>query len=226
MDTFWPHLRGILVAVHVFAVVAMAAPSPAGTLRRSAWKDPTVQSELATWTRQLRSWGMEIDQDELEEHLWTLARAWTVPRRAILEPLQPYYHYFGTYQSWRMFVAPHRYPTVPHVDVKEGGLWRTVYVARSEEHDWLGHQLNHDRFRSALFRMGWSQYRKTYLQWANWLVVQASRDFPEATHLRVRMHKVRTPTPEEVRTDTAPEGKYQQVKVLELPTGPATGVTP
>jgi hypothetical protein len=54
-------------------------------------------------------------------------------------------------------------------------------------------------------------------------------EFPEATHLRVRMHKVRTPTPEEVRQGTEPGGVYKSVRVIALsaePPDPGPGKTP
>lgn len=205
----WIRVRAALIALHVFAVVAMAVPSPEGGLNRSAWKDPTVQGEFAAWTGRLNAVGVQVGQAELEEWAWGFAQGWERTRGAVLAPFMPYYRYCGTWQSWRMFVAPHRYPARLHIDVRRGGAWEPVFVERSAEHTWRRHQLDHDRMRAAIFRYGWRHFRKAYNTFATWVAARAAEDFPDATEVRLRFWKYRTASPEEVRTGTEPEGSWE-----------------
>ena len=211
MSTRWPHIRAALVAVHVLAVVLMAFPAPSGGMRRSAWKDPTVQAELHTWADRLGQ-----DREAFEDRLWGVAVGFMDARKTVLKPFQPYYRYVGTTQSWRMFVAPHRFPGRLHIDVREDGAWRTVYVARDPELDWLGHKIDHDRMRSAIFRFAWKHYRKWFRDFADWLAVEAARDFPEAELVRLRYYKYRTLSPDEAAAGMEPEGDWLRGEVRQL----------
>lgn len=213
----WPHVRAWLVAAHIFAVVGMALPSPGGGMNKGAWKEPTVQAEFAAWRGRLEALGYVTTPEIFEERLWVVAKAAMSGRDKILAPFDPYYQYCGTYQSWRMFVAPHTFPSRMHVDVLVSGIWKPVYVERSGEYQWLAWQLDQDRFRSAVFRFSWKQYRKQYREFANWLAMQAGRDFPEATKVRVRFWKAPSATPEQARAGVVPEGAwvFEEVRVIE-----------
>ena len=194
----------------------MSTPSPGSGLKRAAWSDPTVKAEFAAWTDRLNGLGWPIDQSTLEDRAWDFAVGYDRARDKLLTPFDPYLKYTGARQSWRMFVAPHRYPTRLWVELEEDGAWRPIYVERSSEHTWMGYQLDHDRFRSAIFRYGWPQFRSSYKQFAEWLASRAARDFPEATQLRTRMYKYRTASPDEVREDRMPEGRFQMEVVVPL----------
>lgn len=212
----WPQLRAALVALHVLAVVGLATPTPGAGMRRSAWKDPTVQEEFEAWTGRLHRLGVQISQKELEDFLWDFAVGWESRRSAVLAPARPYARYLGVDQSWRMFVAPHRYPTRLSVEVFEHGQWRLVYEERSPDATWLGWALDHDRTRSVIFRFGWSHYRRQYQQFARWVAARAAADFPEAERVRLRMFKYRTQSPQEVLEDAPIDGHYQQDQVFDL----------
>src|SRR5947209_12697273 len=96
---------------------------------RANWADPTVQAELAVWARRL-----SVAPADLENALWRFATRYMAARDRALAPFDLYYEWCGTYQSWRMFVAPHRHPTRLHVDVREGDEWRTVFIERDRGH--------------------------------------------------------------------------------------------
>ena len=49
----WPHIRALLISVHVLAVILGALPAPSGGMKRGAWRDPTVQDEFAAWRGRL-----------------------------------------------------------------------------------------------------------------------------------------------------------------------------
>jgi len=213
----WPQIRAVLIAVHLIVITALALPAPDGGMDRNAWKNPTVQAELQSWTQSLNSCGIDITQPELEDRLWHTASAYMNARGTVLGPFLPYCEYCGTDQSWRMFVAPHRFPTTLHIDVAEGGTWRPVYVERDRRYTWLGRQLDSYRFRSVLFRLGWPGYEGEFDRFAHWVVRQAAKDFPEAGRVRVRLLKSRTRSPEKVRAGAAIETEV--ALSVELPLG-------
>lgn len=196
--SWFAHVRGVLVGIHLLAVTLLALPAPQGGMNRANWADPAVQDELAAWTARLNDWGIAVTQPELEEQLWEAASNYMRVRREVLRPIRPYESYCGTGQSWRMFVAPHRYPAQLHIDVEEGE-WRPVYVERDPFHRWQARQLDSYRFRSVIFRLGWESYYEEYRQFVDWLAILASKDFPKATRLRVRFAKYRILSPDEVR---------------------------
>jgi hypothetical protein len=207
--------RGIFVACHLLAITLMALPAPAGGMNRNSWKDPTVQGELQIWTERLNGWGVQATQPELEDTLWLWANRYMKVRAEILQPFDYYSDSCGTGQSWRMFVAPHRFPTRLQIDVEEQGQWRTVYVERDPHRDWLGTKLDHYRFRSAIFRFGWQEYSDDLQHFANWVAAQAFRDFHEADHVRVQLVRYRTPSPEEVRENRRPAAEFLEPVVVE-----------
>lgn len=211
MSRLWPHVRAWLIVLHVVAITLQALPAPGGAMSRSAWKDPTVQDEIAIWAERLGT-----TPADLEERMWRLGSSWMDVRRSLLTPFQPYYRYAGTAQSWRMFVAPHRYPARLHVEVHQGGAWRPVYVARSREHDWLRRELDNDRMRSAVFRYAWPAYARSYKELVDWLADRAAEDFPEARAVRVRFAKARTPTPAEARAGVEPESDWVRTRIWRL----------
>jgi len=154
------HLVAAFVAVHLFAVTLCAIPSVGPGMSRVAWKQPTVQGEFQAWTERLNGWGLSITEPVLEDRLWTFASAYEGVRGKVMAPFDPYFDYCGTWQSWKMFVAPHRFPERLEIEIDRGQGWELVYEARSSEHTWLGSWLDHDRFRAALFRYAWEQYAR------------------------------------------------------------------
>ena len=217
-------LRAALVLLHLVAIGLGAFPAPEGGMSRSAWEDPTVKGEFHRWGEALRGAGLAWSDAELMDRAWSFAGGFIEVRRVVLLPFQPYYRYFGAHQSWRMFVAPHRFPTRLHVDLHEGGAWRTLYVERDPDHDWHGRWLDHDRFRSEIFRFGWKSYAKSYGQFAVWLARLAAKEFPEGDALRVRLWRAETPTPEQVASHREPEGRFESQRVVrfrDLPPLPA-----
>jgi hypothetical protein len=212
-----PHIKGVLVLLHVLAISLMALPAPQGAMRRAAWKEATVQDEFSAWTERLYSVGYTTTPEELEEDLWDLGVRVTETRRRVLRPFQPYYRFLGTAQSWRMFVAPHRYPTRLHVELKRPGEeWETLSIFQDSEYRWKAEVFEQDRFRSCLFRYGWKNYGGARKLFNEWLAREAAEEFPDATHLRTRWYKYKTPTPEEARAGEEPEGRFILTNRLTL----------
>lgn len=208
--------RAAFVALHLFAVTYMAMPSAGSGLNRSAWSDPTVQNEFRSWTTRLNALGWGIRQDELEDHLWGIASGYEGVRSAILDPFEPYFVYCGTWQSWRMFVAPHRYPGRLEIEVDHGEGWEPLYVARSNEHTWHRSQLDHDRARAAIFRYSWKHYRVHRAAFADWVAHQVMEEDPDARRVRISWMRYRTPSPEEVLAGKEPEEKRDLKNTRDL----------
>ncbi len=142
-------------------------------------------------------------------------------RTALLKPLHPYYKHFGTKQSWRMFIAPHRFPSRLTIDVstsadRRTAEWEPLYRARDPDLNWHAHQLDHDRMRAAVFRYGWKHYRGSYKEFATWIARQVAVDRPEANWVRVRLYRYETPSPQQVREERQPTGEYHSTLHLDL----------
>lgn len=212
----WPQIRAALVALHVVGVILMATPSASAGLKRSLWKDPTVQQELAAWHERFAAMGASWTRAEMEDRLWEFAVGWEETRSLLVKPWKPYGTYLGASQSWRMFVAPHRFPTRMSIDLEEGGVWRELFEERSPEHQWRREIFDHDRMRSAIFRFGWPQYKKSWEGFARWVARLAADEFPSATRLRARMFKYKTLPPERARAGEDPEGTWQQEQIVAL----------
>jgi hypothetical protein len=210
------HGLAVFVALHLFAVTFCALPSVGSGMNRNAWRQPTVQGEFRAWTERLTALGVRIEQEELEDRAWAFATGYESVRERILAPFQPYFRYCGTWQSWKMFVAPHRYPGRLEIEIDRGSGWEPVYVARSAEHRWMASWLDHDRFRSATFRYAWDHYRVARSQFADWVARRAAEDFPDAERVRVYFVRYRTRSPEEVRAGTPASEKRELVQIRAL----------
>jgi hypothetical protein len=213
----WPTIRAALVTYHVLAVVVLAFPSPGGVMHRPSWENPTVQNEFRIWSERLRSLGLDMTQRELDRTLWDASKRYLRARDHVIAPFTPYATYAGVRQSWRLFVAPQRYPVRLEIAVREQGKWRDVYVTRSSEHTWLRETLNLYRMRRASFQTAWDRERPHFNTLCDWLADRAARDFPEATELMVRQLRYRTPAPAEARAgQTVLEPKYLAREVRDL----------
>jgi hypothetical protein len=210
-------LRGVLVGLHLVAITLVAFPAPgAVVVDPEAWKLPDIQEDVVGLSERLDSVGITITPQELQDCVIDWANTYMSLRQRVLVPFQPYYDYCGTYQSWRMFGAATRTPTRLHIDVEENGVWRSVYVERSSEHDWLGHWLDHCRFRPVLFRFGARRYEWALPEFAAWVAKHAARDFPDAARVRVHFYEFRTLPSEEVRSGRRPTGHFRPPVVLQL----------
>jgi hypothetical protein len=215
-NKYWPDLRALCVLFHVLTLLALGFPAPAGVTNRSHWKDPSVKDELHTAATRARSLGIELSDAEFEELIFQVAKKYNSFRKVFTAPFKPYAKYCGVRQSWRMFSAPHRYPTIFSVDVSENGKWRPVYEARSEEYTWMRERFDHHRMRRILFLHGWKKYRRSYRGFSQWLGTQAIRDFPEAQRIRIQQLKKKSRSPEDMRAGKTHRGKIQNRRVVKL----------
>jgi len=212
----WPHIRAVLIVVHLFAITVLAMPAPGSGLQRSAWDDPTVKEEFSAWRARLDGWGLHYEEDEFEEMLWTVASGYQKSVRKVTDPFKPYYRYAGTHQSWRMFVAPHMNPSILHIDVRVNNEWQTVYVENSDAFTWNRELFDHDRMRSAMFRYAWPGWRTNWERLGDWLAVRLADDYPEATLARFRYWKYRSLSPEQVAAGDERDGRFYRRYEVDL----------
>lgn len=207
------------------AVVLGALPAPSGGMSRAAWRDPTVQGEFEAWRGRLAALGWSMDAEEFEAGLWRLGTELMRVRGVALRPFKPYYRLAGTTQSWRMFVAPHRYPARLFIDAREDGVWFNIFEEGAPGPDWREGQLEQDRFRSALFRYSWPSYSRSYGQFARWVAQEVGEDYPAADAVRLRWFKYKTLSPEAAAAGAEPEGEFIYVKTLSIDRA-AAGASP
>lgn len=216
MRRVWPHVRVLLVALHVVAIVVMAMPNPGPGLDRSAWKNPTVQDELTAWAERLSTLGLDVTPKSLEAWAWSAAETITAVRETLVAPFEPYRKYAGVRQPWNMFVAPHRHPAKLTVDVQVDDEWRPVYRARSEEYDYRSRFFDHDRVRAMLFRYGWPAYKHSFADFARWLAKRLAEDFPEASKARIAFERYKTASPDEVKRGVETKTTRDRPLVFDL----------
>lgn len=200
MARVWVAVRALFVVFHLVAVTLVAFPSVGSAgMNRSSWKEPTVQGEFRAWSGRLSALGVDIGPARLEDLAWDLASRSESLRATVLRPFQPYYQCCGTWQSWKMFVAPHRHPSRLEIDLDQGdGVFHPIYVAGSSDADWHRGWFGHDRTRAAVFRYGWEHFRPYRRQFGDWVARVAAGEFPDAHAVRVRFVHYRTPSPDEV----------------------------
>lgn len=215
MDRWWPQVRACLVAVHLVAITLSALPSPEGGLNRKNWADDTVQAEFSAWADRF---GME--PKAFEDALWEFANAYNRGYKRLLTPVKPYERLVGSEQSWKMFIAPHRFPTRLDIDGRaENGEWSVLYAESSPTAVWRKDLLRLERLRSAIFRWGWPDYGTAWGKGCAALAALAFADFPELAEVRCRFWKAKSPSPAEATSGELPDGKWISPRLVRRSKG-------
>jgi len=207
----WRHrLVYAFVTFHLVAITLAALPAPPQSLKREDLATGEEAANVAAWSDRLNRLGWAVSPSELEEALWKAAENFSRIRKRILAPFQPYYKFCGTGQGWKMFVGPHHNPSRLHVEIRENGHWRPVYIEGSREHNWLRSRLNHEHWRTVLITAVYFEKEQTLQQFVRWAAKHAAQDFPDADKLRLRVYTFRTPSPEEVKNSDHPQGQFDR----------------
>ena len=184
-------------------------------MAKQDWAHPTVQAEFKQWTAVLNGAGLNITQSELEAELWSLATQITTLRNATLSPFRKYYRYVGADQNWRLFVAPHMFPSRLEIDVQVDDTWTPVYRV-FDGPKWMGHLIENGRFRPSIFRYSWGRYKGQYNRFTHFLRAQAHEDFPEATAIRFRWWRYPLPSHTDILQQFELKGKYHSSRLYHL----------
>ena len=212
----WPHARAALITAHLIAIGVCAFPAPVGGMNRSSWRDPTVRAELDAWRGRLDMVGVHRTAKQFEDELWGAMTSFMAVRGAVVGPFDRYYELTGTWQSWRMFVAPQRYPARLTVDLYEDGAWRPLFEERSDTATWNRAVFDHDRLRAAIFRYSWPKFGREWRVFADWMGQRAAADHPRAEKLRARFFRYRTLSPAEAAAGADFEGKFEHEVEIDL----------
>ena len=211
----WPTIRAILVTIHLVAITLSAVPSPEGGLNRSAWTDPTVQSEFHAWADRF---GMP--PKVFEDRIWDIANSYNRVLQVVLTPVEPYETLFGTEQSWKMFVAPHRFPTRLELSARAGDApWDVLFYESSPTARWHESQLRLERLRSAIFRWGWPSYSAAFTKGCSALARMAFEEDAARTEFRCRFWRAESPSPAEAASGELPRGRWSDGRLVTRATG-------
>ena len=191
-------LRAIFVAFHLIAITAVAFPAPVG-MRRADLESPDVHAAIEAWRGLAGALGVAVDPDRFQEWLWEAGSGLLDARSAVLQPLQPYYRYSGTRQSWSMFGTLNHTPARLEIHIDHGEGWEPLFIARTRDHDWRAKQLDQERLRGLVNPFSWKRSRAKLRKVADWVAHQASADFPQARRIRLRMMTRPLPDPAALR---------------------------
>lgn len=209
-------LLAAFVAYHALAVAVSSIPTAGSGLRRSNWADPTVQQEFTTWSALLG-----VDSEALQDRVYAAAVAWQGVRDVLAWPFEDYLRLSNSRQSWKMFVAAHRFPARAEVAVRSpGGEWVTVFSERDADADWMAARFATERVRASVFAWSWPSGTKRWTQACKGFASQlfAERDGIDA--VRCQFVKARSPSPREVLAGEVPAGEPTLSRVVSRPAVP------
>jgi hypothetical protein len=212
----WPHVRAVLVILHVLAVITLALPG-GGIRNRARWQAANVKSDFAGWARALRSIGVDTTPERLADRTYGVAEGYVEARSVFAAPFTHYPTFSGARQGWAMFASPQRHPVELHVDVLEGGQWVPIFRSRSRRHDWMWTELDQHRMRKLVGRFAREERKDVFFRLADHLAQRALRDHPAATRARVRMFRYDTLPPERVAAGERPVGRYTESREVARP---------
>jgi hypothetical protein len=191
----------------VAAIVVSAIPSPEGGLSRSNWNDPTVKAEMKAWSS---VFGME--PEPFTDRLYQVAVGYQQALDVVLWPAVRWERLTGTGQSWKMFVAAHRYPSRFRIEARDGAdVWTLLFEERNHDAAWMATPLGVERLRASIFRWSWPQYAKHGRRACATLALRAFAEDASRTEVRCRFLTARSPSADEVRSGRIPEGTSKTI---------------
>lgn len=205
----WPHVRAVLIALHVMSLVVLSLPDQGAVHNRRRWVTANARADLRQMSARLTAWGWPMDEHQLERRLWDLGTAYLQFQRPLAAPFVLYAQLSGSRQGWRMFASPQRHPAELHVDVLRDGAWETIYRPHSERHAWNREQFEHNRFRKFLGRFARGFVPRDYRQTARWVARMAAVEHPDVAEVRVRLLRYDSLPPERVAAGERPQGRYE-----------------
>lgn len=197
------HVVAAFVLYHCAAITISATPSAGEGLDRSSWSDPTVQDEFDRWAGWL---GMPSAQ--LQDEAYAIAKRAARLRGTALRPFSTYLSFLGIKQAWKMFVAPHRYPTRFEIQARVDGQWQPRFLEGDPTARWNGAAFATEPWRSLLFRWGWPMYAGNYKLGCRRLAQRMFAEEPQVEQVRCRIQKFRTLSPKEARAGKALEPRW------------------
>ncbi len=211
----WPHVRAVLIALHVISLVVLCLPNAGAVHDRRRWRTDNARADLRQWAQRLRSWGMDTDERRLARTLWSVGGAYLQVQRPLVAPFAWYARWSSSRQGWHMFASPQRHPAELHVDIERDGHWETIYRPHSDAHAWNREQFEHNRFRKFLGRFARGFVQSHYEHTARWVAARAAADNPNATRVRIRLYRYATLSPDQILSGATIEGRYERERVFD-----------
>lgn len=211
----WPHVRAVLIFLHVAAIFVMCLPAPYKMANKRSWKTAQARAEVAGWAKRLSSVGVNMTPEEFEEQMYGITLSYLKLRTRVNKPFRRYHRISELRQGWAMFTYPQTHPGWLHVDLlKPGGKYQPIYIQHSDEHEWRRTQFDNNRLRKLLGRVARRHHgHPAYIALSNWIARQAAKDFPDASHVRVRHFRQRTLKPGRGKP---PPGKFVGQRIYPL----------
>lgn len=207
----WPHVRALLILVHLVSVVILSLPSSNRLGDKSHWDAPRQQSELQAWADRLG-----VEKEEFESFLWNTSQKYLKIRRWISRPFLRYADYAGTRQGWTMFTNPRLVTGRFEVEVEIDGVWELVFRPRDSEADWNRWQFDHNRVRKLMGRLATKPHQRAYNEFTNWVAAKVAADFPQATRAKITLLTWKTLPPDAIRDGKKPQENRTQYQEFSL----------
>lgn len=211
MRAAWPHIRALLILLHLISILLLSLPASSRLSDRSHWDAPAQQVQLEAWADRL---GMA--KEDFESSLWDVAQSYMKARRKIVRPFLLYADYTGTRQGWTMFANPRLVTGRFEVEIEIEGEWQLVFRPHDSEADWNRWQFDHNRVRKLLGRLAVKPHQRAYNELTNWMARGLARDFPTATGARITLLTWKTLPPERVRAGDKPVESRTQYQEFTL----------
>jgi len=213
----WPQLRAALIAAHLVALSLAALPRVnRAAMSKSARQSPTARAEIDAWAERLAGWGVEIDAQTLERGAVEALESWLVLRTALNAPFGPYIELFGLDQPWLLFPGADGFPARMVVEIERDGAWQPVQTMYPISTDWRARLLRNTRAHGEIYAASWPVHRRRYVELGRWLALQAARDFPRATRVRISIERTRMLDPDEVRAGAVAKVRADPPLTFEL----------
>lgn len=212
----WPHLRAVLIVVHVVGVFVYAMPSVKTIGKKKVWESERSQKSFARWTQRLNGIGFNLEEKSLQSGLWSVAQGYLKTRKRAMKPYRKYIKTFGLHQGWRMFANPKTHPSILIIEIEEEGVFRKIFVTRSETYNWNKKKFDHHGFRKFCGRIPVKPRSKRYNALVKWLTKNLPKDFPEATRFRISIQHWRSPRAFKRRSGDYDKGKIEAERIVAL----------
>ncbi|MSQ01606.1 MAG: hypothetical protein EXR71_06905 [Myxococcales bacterium] len=210
------HLVAAFVLWHALAMLASSLPSPGRGVNRSYWSEPTVQAEFQAWADVFGT-DMATFQDGL--YVVAVKVQWAV--RSANAPFREWLWVTNTVQSWKMFVAPHRFPTRLQLRAQRSDRsWAVVYEEGDDAPKWRGERFATERMRAAVFAWGWPQNKKRWASACSGFAREYFAEVAEAEAFQCRFGKGASLSAAQVLGGETLKEEWVLERTVQRPTAP------
>lgn len=178
----WPHVRAVLVLLHLVGILLLALPYSPKLGSKSHWAHPRQQAELERWSERLG-----VEHERFEEFLWDVSQAYIGVRKRLIRPFYRLADYTGARQGWSMFAHPRVMTGRLDVYILLDEEWHRIRTPHSSDEDWMRWQFDHNRVRKLLGRLATRPHQPAYNEMTTWIARRVAEDFPEVTRAKVSL---------------------------------------